>query len=386
MTSTKNMRVLLVDTAFAALPVYEFLARSGYDVYVMGNRPNDVLAQKAGELWIDENYSDIDAVRTHMSRLEIETVVPGCTDVSIETCISLMGGTKSLDTPEVNFAISNKAAFRKICKDLDLPSPVTCELTDFPRQGSYICKPVDSYSGKGISVVDGEESIDVLLRHYEYAKSESPTAQAIFESFIDGQLYSFSAFVENNKVVDYFLVKEGCSTNPYAVDTSYVDNSLPSTVVDVLRSSIQSISTHLNMTDGLIHTQFIFNGESPMLIEMSRRCPGDLYPVLIEASTGYPYGAKFASYFVSEHVAAKKTQEKHIIRHTVTSDEDKVFGGLVFNHSQPTCEYYPLQTVGQMVKGKQQSRIAIMFSEYQDSDERDRNYDRFMSRAMYVIR
>ena len=38
--------MLLLDTAFAAAPIYDSLVRAGHDVWVMGNRANDLLAKK----------------------------------------------------------------------------------------------------------------------------------------------------------------------------------------------------------------------------------------------------------------------------------------------------------------------------------------------------
>lgn len=46
------MRVLLLDTAFSSAPIYDYLVRSGHDVWVMGNRHTDLLAMKAGSNWI----------------------------------------------------------------------------------------------------------------------------------------------------------------------------------------------------------------------------------------------------------------------------------------------------------------------------------------------
>ena len=39
------MKVLLLDSAFSSLPIYEALINWGYDVRVMGNRPDDLLAR-----------------------------------------------------------------------------------------------------------------------------------------------------------------------------------------------------------------------------------------------------------------------------------------------------------------------------------------------------
>lgn len=383
MSDKSATKVLLVDTAFAALPIYKYLIDSGFDVWVMGNREHDVLAQKAGANWIEQDYSKVEEVQAHLDRLGIEFLVPGCTDVSIDTCI-LLKRASPLDAPEVNAVLSNKSLFRDLCEKLSLPSPRIVKLEVFPMPGLYICKPTDAFSGRGVTVFDGSR-FDEAVAAYKAAEKESVSSSAIIESYIEGQLFSYSAFVENNKVISSFLVKEGSSANPFAVDTSYVIDALPGQSIEILQDSIESISRHLKLTDGLIHTQFIFDGNTPMLVEMSRRCPGDLYSLLIEYSTGFEYAAKYASYFVNKSYNTERKVQCHVLRHTVTSDDDVVFGELEFFGQQPVKAYYSLQTVGQALLAKQKSRVGILFSEYESHSGLLDNYDRFIERSAYVV-
>ena len=68
----RDVRVLLLDTAFAAAPIYNFLVESGHEVWVMGNRPDDLLARKARANWIDQDYSKSALVEDHMICLGID--------------------------------------------------------------------------------------------------------------------------------------------------------------------------------------------------------------------------------------------------------------------------------------------------------------------------
>ena len=130
------MKVLLLDTAFAAAPIYNYLVDGGHQVWVMGNRPADLLARKAGANWIEQDYSQIAAVEQHVQRLGIEGVVPGCTDVSIETCLRLSVGSHMRDSPDTNRALSSKDVFRRICERIDLPAPRVYEESAFPTIGA----------------------------------------------------------------------------------------------------------------------------------------------------------------------------------------------------------------------------------------------------------
>ena len=384
MANNNMPNVMLVDTAFAALPIYNYLIGMGFDVWVMGNRRDDVLAQKAGEKWIDQDYSKISEVESQVNRLSIDCVVPGCTDVSIDTCIMLNGTSTPFDAPQTNRILSNKSLFRDLCEKLNLPSPHIAKLSELPKSGRYICKPVDSFSGRGITIFDGSRFEEAEAAN-KTAVRESSSGCAIIESYVEGQLYSFSAFVESHSVIASFLVKEGSSANPFAVDTSHLVDDLPGQSMEVLQTSIESISSYLQLKDGLIHTQFIFDGNTPVLVEMTRRCPGDLYSLLIEYSTGFEYAAKYASYFVNELHSTKKKTQCHVLRHTVTSNDDVVFGKFEFLDQQPLRAYYPLESVGRPLLAKQKSRVGILFSEYESHPELSDNYSKFIERSAYVI-
>jgi hypothetical protein len=376
------VKVLLLDTAFAAAPIYDFLV-AGHEVWVMGNRPADLLARKAGANWIDQDYSQVDRVEQHVQRLGIERVVPGCTDVSIETCLRLSVGSHLHDSPGINKALSNKDVFRKICQEINLPAPRVCERSAFPLPGRFICKPVDGFSGRGITVFDGNDKAALEVA-WQTARVASPTSSALIETFVAGQLHSCTAFVENHKLTDVFFVKEGSSVNPFAVDTSYVVYGMPSECVRLLRESLERLSAFLDLKDGLLHTQFILPDSQPMIVEVSRRCPGDLYSLLIEYSTGFRYAAKYASYFIGEKVDVRPNTRCHILRHTVTADKDGALEGLRFEKPQQVFGFFPIAAMGGELQARV-NRAGLLFCDYTSEAELLRAYQLFVDRRIYRV-
>ena len=377
-------KILLLDTAFAAMPIYEYLIRNGDEVWVMGNRSQDALAIRAGKYWIKQDYSKIDEVKKHINQYNIEYVVPGCTDTSIEVSLQLGINNDAFDDISTYNRLGNKKEFRKICSDLNLPSPRVVQIDDFPAKGKYICKPVDSFSGRGVKVVDGE-NLDETREAYENAMRESVSSKAIIETYAVGQLYSFSVFIEEGTVKEYFIVKEGSSVNPYAVDTSYVDDSLNESVIHLMRESIDKLSSELRLKDGLLHLQFILEDGKPYMIEVSRRSPGDLYALLIQYSTGYEYAAKYASFFISEHHDASRIYHKQIIRHTIASEKTVDFLSLKFIYPLQTYSYFPLLSLGNRVEDNQQTRVGIIFSEAYSAKQLEKDYSKFLSREVYKL-
>lgn len=385
MSIKSNKKVLLIDTGFSALPIYEYLVSCCFDVWVMGNRSYDVLAKKAGTKWINQDYSKVDEVREHIKSRDIQYVVPGCTDVSIDTCIDVGLNSGLLDSVEANRALGNKSVFRELCATLSLSSPSMVSIDEFPMNGQYICKPADSFSGRGVTIFNGEDKEKALNAIID-AQKESLTNAYVIETFAEGQLYSYSSFIEEKKVVSSFVVKEGCSANEFAVDTSYVVDNFPIDAVNDLKESVEKIAGHLDLKDGLVHVQFIYSNNEPVLIEIARRCPGDLYSLLIEYSTGYKYAAKYASYFVDGSTDAEIKQQDYILRHTLSSETDDVLGGLEFELIENVRAMYPLQTVGEDVVSNQKTRIGLLFTSYSKKDDLVNAYDRYMDRTAYKLR
>ena len=378
------MKILLMDTAFAAEPIYEALIRFGHEVWVIGNRASDVLAVKAGLRWLKQDYSKVDEVRDHLIRLGLDRVVPGCTDVSLETCVKLGKPWFHGDTVETNAALSDKAAFRRICVELDLPAPQVVSPDAFPREGKFICKPVDAFSGKGISVFDGMDMPN-LRSALAMGEAESRSGHCVIETFCEGFLYSCSAFLVQGRIEQAFYVREGSSVNPYAVDTSYVDEGFGGEARVQLETGLQRLAAHLQLTDGLLHTQFILSDGKPCLVELTRRCPGDLYSLLIEFSTGIPYAAHYAAFFLGGSVVKTEPQGNHVLRHTVTADSTGVYNGLRFIQPEPIKAFFPLLPVGEALLPRQGNRAGVLFSAYCSQNDMMNAFDRFMNRSVYFV-
>lgn len=374
------MRVLLLDAAFSAEPIYDHLVHVGHEVWVMGARAQDVLAARAGSRWVQHDYSDVDGVRGHLARLGIDVVVPGCTDVSLETCVQIGRPWFRADPAEVNEAISNKAAFRKLCEELDLPAPRAVAHSSFPRSGRFICKPVDAFSGRGITVFDGQDA-EAVSHSVSIAEAASRTGEALIEHFHQGDLYSCSAYVEAGRLRFPFFVREGSSVNPFAVDTSYVTYDLPTGAEASLLDGLERLCARLTLADGLLHTQFILDSGQPFIVELTRRCPGDLYARLIEFSTGYPYAANYASAFLEEPLGEARITGRHILRHTVTAQDGGVYRGLSFHKPVNVKAFYPLVPIGVTLLPNQGSRAGVLFVECDDHEALVKSFGAFMDRT-----
>ena len=375
-------RVLLLDTAFAARPVHDWLRGEGFDVWTIGNRPHDVLARRAPDRYVQDNYADPRVVQAHVDRLGIDHVVPGCTDLSIETAQRVQVPGTRLDAPGIYHQIADKAAFRALCARLGLPSPRRVSLDDLPLPGKLIAKPSDAFSGRGMSVVDGTDP-GAARRALAAAQAESRHGEALLETYAEGQLHSFSAFIEGQRVVSAVIVREDGSVTPFAVDTSHVVYDFPAHGIAALSAAVQTLAQELHLVDGLLHVQFIWDGQTPWLVELGRRCPGDLYPWLVELSTGQRHAARYASYFVGRTVGFDAPGSRAILRHTVTAAHGS-YEGVFLRKAEQVVEYHPLAPTGREAPPRDRiDRVGLMFLDYPDVCSLEQGRRRFVDRAAY---
>ncbi|MCR2831981.1 ATP-grasp domain-containing protein [Acidithiobacillus ferrooxidans] len=367
------MKVLLLDPAFSSVPIHDYLAGIGNEVWTMGSRVNDPLAVSYPDRWIKGDYNDIDLVSRVLETYHFDVVVPGCTDVSMETYVRVGLQPHYHYTLEADQILSKKPLFRKLCDELDLPAPQAVSIDRLPNSGWYICKPADSFSGRGVMIFDSADR-SAALDAITHAKMHSPTGQVVCEEFIDGQLYSYSAFIENGNVDVSYIVREGSRYDQFSVDTSYFVDDYNPALEGQLRDSVESVCRTLGLCDGLLHVQFIDVGDRVALIEMTRRCPGDLYSKLIEYSTGQPYAARYASYFIGQKTEAVATRRRFVLRHTIKHTSLDNFRGFDLDFGSCLFQLVPTIRLGEQLDPSTNMRVGLAFIEMPDQATLERKY------------
>ncbi|MFN8891008.1 MAG: hypothetical protein ACK5WA_01400 [Alphaproteobacteria bacterium] len=194
------------------------------------------------------------------------------------------------------------------------------------------------------------------------AMTHSPRGEIICENFIEGELHSYTAFLRAGAVERAFIVREGSRYNPFAVDTSHLCDDYDSQKLLILRAAIEAIAAHLELCDGLLHTQFIDAGEDVSIIEMTRRCPGDLYARLIEYSTGHHYAGEFASFFLGRRVETLPSRRRYVLRHTIKLVGKEKFFGLDVNLPD-VFKIVPVARNGDSLDPKIATRVGLAFAE-----------------------
>lgn len=380
-------RTLLVDTNLSSSPIHDYLIQSGHEVFVCGNNPTDFIA-KSSKNYIKLDYSDIDKTRSLVESLGVDYVVPGCNDFSYKICAELnfQGKFYGLDKTEITETINNKKKFRLLASQLGLPVPRIISNNDLNKILPIIVKPTDAYSGRGTTIVT-EANHDKLQTAIKYAQSFSKTKTCVIEEYVEGQLYSHSAFISYGKIIQDFIVEEHGTANPFVVDTSRVIYDFPSDVLDNIRNAVLLLVKHLQLVNGLVHTQFIKQDQLFWLIEITRRCPGDLYSQMIESSTGFCYAEAYTKSFLNQTVnpVNQPLKQSYVMRHTISQPADQIFRAIQFNLPIEIEKLILLSLAGDMVKGSPFGRIGLLFARTHSKDELSKLFEITLKRELYNI-
>lgn len=380
-------KILLLDTNFSASPIYDFLLKDNNEVFVVGGNPHDYLA-KTVKNYINLDYSNVDQTRNLVEELKIDYIVPGCNDRSYKICAELNtnGYFHGLDSIEIEETINNKEKFRTFASKNKIPVPRLIQLNEVGDFWPIIVKPVDAYSGRGITIVRENEQ-NLLSASIKRAKEFSNSKTCIIEEYVEGQLYSHSAFMVDGSILIDFIVEEHGTANPFVVDTSRVVYNFSQEMLNQIRESISLMAKELNLVDGLVHTQFIKNGNSFWIIEITRRCPGDLYSQLIEISTGYNYAEAYTKPFLNRKNILSKESLKNdpILRHTISQPIEGYFSSLKFNFPISIEKLIPISLAGDYVKASPFGRIGLLFLRAQAHNELASIFELTLKRELYTI-
>lgn len=385
--SKKN--VLLVDTNLSSLPIYEYLEASGYEVYIIGGEPCDTLA-KTAKNYIQGDYSSLEVLLNAIDECSIDFLVPGCNDLSYRMCVSANEALGrpfwGLESLECTDSLNKKDLFRKTASEVGLSIPELMAQPQAAVSESIIIKPVDSYSGKGVSVLE-DANLDDIQSAVFAAERYSSSGKVVMERFVRGQLYSHSAIFHDGSIFADFIVEEHGTVNPFVVDSSLLKYDFSPDLLSKLRDEVTLLCQFLGVTDGLMHTQFISDGRNFWLIEVTKRCPGDLYSQLIELSTGFAYARAYTMPFIAESVIdlAPPVKQLPIIRRTITTDIESTFFNLSVPPPAVVERFYPLSLSGDHLLPSPRSRVGISFLSFQEKEQQQSYFNDLVEKSITFI-
>jgi len=296
-------KLLIVGGGYADIPLIKAAKALGYYVITSGNRASDLGHQESDEYY-PADFSDVDAMLKVAKHLKIDAICPCANDFSAISAayVAEKLGLPGHDSYETCQYLHHKDSYRRFALEHGIPTPQAISFTEshsalesldklnFP----LLVKPVDLSGGKGISKID---TVDEASEALELAFSSSKAKRVVVEEFITGTRHGCSSFIKDGKLVFYFLDNEHYYLNQYLVSAASTPAKVPDNAVDALSKQIEKIASLLNLKDGIFHVQYILHEDKPVIIEICRRPPGDLYIQLVEYATGAPYASWIVNSF-----------------------------------------------------------------------------------------
>jgi biotin carboxylase len=290
-------KLLITGGSHADVPLILAGRQLGFYVITTGNRPEDIGHQFADE-YHPADFSSLQAMLDLAKRTRISAICSCCNDFGALSAayVAEKLGLPGHDPFETAQIIHHKDRYRSFAHSNGIPTPRACGVQNieeglkvirsFPLP--VIVKPVDLTGGKGISVVtEPYQAEDSLTKALKLSRA----GRIVVEEFVTGTRHGFSAFLVGGKVVFYFTDNEHYYLNPYLVAAASTPTTVSKEVVQRLCEICERISSLLTLTAGILHIQFISDENTPVIIEICRRAPGDLYVQLVKHATGVDYAA-----------------------------------------------------------------------------------------------
>ena len=333
-------KMLIAGGGYADIPLIQAAKKLRFYVITSGNRP-DELGHRYSDEYQNADFSAPDSMLDLARRLNISAICACCNDFSAlsSAYVAEKMGLPGHDAFEIANTIHHKDSYREFALKNDIPTPramgaytvkealKAVDVLTFP----LIVKPVDLTGGKGVSTIHEPIQAQEAL---EKAFAASRAKRIVVEEFIEGTRHGFSAFLRDGRVVFYFWDNEYYYLNPYLVAAAAAPGLVSYDVIKELCEVSENIASILSLKTGIFHIQYILHKGKPVIIEICRRAPGDLYIKLVEHATGVNY----AEWIVRASAGLACDELAHVdpkgffTRHCVMASRAGILKDVLFDH------------------------------------------------------
>lgn len=298
-------KMLLLGGGHAEIPLIQAAQCLGWYVITTGNDRRG-LGHPYADKNVFVNYSDKDAMLELAKNEGVQAVCSGCNDFALLSTVYVCEklGLPGHDSYATSLEIHHKDKYRALATKLGIPTPRAITVTVAGTNGTgdnnadfesaiaqftfpIIVKPVDLTGGKGIHRAATPEEAHTA---YKDACSRTRQDHIVIEEFVQGTNHGFSAMLVKGKVAFAFADNEQYYINKYMVSGANSPSTSSSKTLAMLREYSEHIARELNLVDGILHIQYIERDDgTPVIIEICRRPPGDLYIKFVKYATGVDY-------------------------------------------------------------------------------------------------
>ncbi len=286
--------LLVLNGSHSEIPLIQAARRLGYQVTTTGNAPG-LIGHRFADRYLPADYSDPQAVLEVARRIGAEAIVSCANDFGIITAAEVCDvlGLPGHDDADTTHLLHTKDRFKKLAARLALDTPPAVwfdnldDALDHRPDLPVIVKPVDLTGGKGVARVhQARDYPAAVTRAFEMSRAGRIVVEPLFE----GSQHSLTTFLVAGKVVFHYCDNEHSHFNPFYVNASSSPADHGHRHLPGLIDNIERIAAELNLVDGVFHVQYLASHDRFTIIDITRRCSGDLYPVPLTRATGLDWG------------------------------------------------------------------------------------------------
>lgn len=390
-------KLLLLGGGHAEIPLILAAQELGYYVITTGNA-REGLGHPYANKNVFEDFSDKEKMLELAKSEGVDAVCSGCNDFALLStayvCEKL--GLPGHDSFETSLQIHHKDKYRALATRLGIETPKAISVYNedgfedalknlrFP----IIVKPVDLTGGKGILRANNREE---ALVAYKNATGRTRESHIVVEEFVTGSNHGFSAYLVNQKVAFFFADNEQYYLNKYMVSGANTPSTTSAKGLAQLVTDSEKIAKELNLVDGILHIQYIERDDgTPVIIEICRRPPGDLYIKFVKYATGIDY-PKFLmlaetgderrkeicdTQFIEESAAEIRRHNRYEhspywLRHCVMADREGIVKDVEFSDAiqRNIIEKFMWFKPGEQITDKMYYKAGIVFLRFETLEE-----------------
>lgn len=375
-------KLLILNGSHSEIPLIKAGKELGYYIITTGNRP-DLIGHKYADEYVNCDFSDPELVYDVFKNREIDAICSCANDFGAITAAYLSEklGLPGHDSYETALLLHHKDRFKKFAVKYNIPTPHAKSYKDVKYalsdkaiwQYPIMVKPVDLTGGKGVTKVDFQsEYVEAVNKAFNM----SHVGTIVVEEFIEGSQHSFSTFLLNKKVIFYYSDNEYSDYNPFLVSTSGGPASDVKFVKETLIYEAEKIADILNLQDGVFHYQYIMSKDKkPHILEITRRCSGDMYSVPVQHAIGIPWAELIVraecGMDCKEFQDNKKIQTIYGGRHCIMGEREGIVKDVYISDEIRNNIYdkFIWGGRGSVITNHLLDKIGILFLEYSSEEE-----------------
>ena len=298
-------KALIFGANLGSSGLIRFLQREGYHCTALGHDGNQMGALVADTFYrID--YNDPNSIPTSIRRISFDAIVPGAHDLCYKAyCAFVDCESGPVIAPTSSGllhqfeALHNKGKFRarllSICPSrcprfYIVNGRLTAVEEDlFPA----LFKPNHAGGGRGIIRMENVSSF------LEFQKT-TPVLNGVLEKIVNGVDISISMWMEGGKLATWYADREFSQLRAFMITGSLSNNKFLRHIEELgVLSELSEVLVKLGCSEGFTHCQIRLCAPGEwILVEITRRLPGDLYPLVPEYFGGMPYTKNYVETFL----------------------------------------------------------------------------------------